>query len=333
MKLVNQDPFNHLNCRIGHTLAAVAGMSPWSELLMYCSLEPTLSIFRHCFIEGGHRWSYVPAYISDDDVRLLGFDLEFVDKASVDDVWEALPDLLAAGRIVMFDAPRAYFTHWVEFMRDNNTPKDFHFDPHSFLAAELTSDGSELVVMDNANIQHEYAAYRIPWAAVSRGYQELPGQWFRNCLIISHGGDEPQFAALAGRYRSFIGSLDDDLELYDVVQERLPSERDHFLVPHLAPCDSAIGLLAGSRGFFSRFLGYTNHTSRTQEAYRWLAKELSQVYTYAYNYYWRADGADVRPIQDRLRLIKGFERRALDLIREDLTRLDEIFAVPCRPEP
>ncbi|WP_225850295.1 hypothetical protein [Streptomyces sp. HPF1205] len=163
-RIRTQDPNNHLHCRKTQLLAYVGGLTPWSDLLMYGALGSTSAIHRHCYLGGRDRWAFETPYVTDDDLRLLGF--EVLPAGAADDLARlesGLPRLesgltqyLAAGQPVLFYAPRHHFPYWMDFMRRVGTLPEEYGLLHSFLVCGASS--TQVLLVDNVADDHEYFA-------------------------------------------------------------------------------------------------------------------------------------------------------------------------------
>ncbi|CAL9279767.1 hypothetical protein SUDANB180_07409 [Streptomyces sp. enrichment culture] len=264
-----RDPNNHLHCRKTQLLAYVGGRTRWSDLLMYGALGSTSAIHRHCYLRGEDRWAFDTPYVTDDDLRLLGFEVLSAGAVDLARFESGVTAFLAAGQPVFFYAPRHHFPYWVEFMRRVGTlPEEYHL-PHSFLLCGVS--GTDVLLVDNVSDDHEYAPLTVSWDVLRAGHAREPERWFTGCATVrkTSGPDHEGFEAA---YRAFLGRFRDGFELYDVVGDNLVVERASVTAAYRAPGVNSMALLAGSRTLFHRFLAHTTHGEQVRSAYARIAR-------------------------------------------------------------
>ncbi|MDT0269443.1 hypothetical protein RM844_24480 [Streptomyces sp. DSM 44915] len=264
------DPNNHLHCRKAQYLSYAGSRTPWSDLLMYGALGSTAAVHRHCYLRGGDRWSYETPYVTDADLRLLGFEVSSVGTVDLPRFVAGLPELLAAGQPAFFYAPRYHFPHWVEFMRRTGTIPEEYRLLHSFLVCGVS--GEDVLLVDNTADDHEYFPLAVGWDVLRDGHAREPERWFTGCATVRQVG-EPDRDGFEAGYRAFLAGFRDGFELYDVVGDGLVVERAaHGAAAYRAPGVNSLALLAGSRSLFCRFLSHTAHGEPVRAAYARIAR-------------------------------------------------------------
>ncbi len=324
--IVNQDRANHLNCRKGQLLAVVASRTRWSDLLLYGALGDTFAIHRHCFRRGGYRWDFPAPYVVADDLALLGYDAPQLAKLELDDVRAALPEFVARDQPVFFNAPRADFGYWVDFMRRTGTVAAEYRELHSYLVAGISVDGTTVLIVDNTTDNHQFRRYEIPMADLAAGYAREPERWFLDCQALIRTG-EPDVAGFVARYRSFAGAWRDGFEIYDLIADSLPGERERFEHTYQTPSVNSLALLAGSRGMFVRFLRLTTHDPRLAARYERLAAAITLLQDQAARYHGGAGDVTLGDLRRDLQAVRLREQEAARLLRADLPAADAL-AVP-----
>src|SRR5690606_7926068 len=158
-RIRTRDPNNHLHCRKTQLLAYAGSRSPWTDLLMYGALGSTSAIYRHCYLHGEDRWAFETPYVTDADLRLLGFEVQTAGRVDLARFEAELPEYLAAGQPVFFYAPRHHFPHWVEFMRRAGTLPEEYELLHSYLVCGVSDSG--VLLVDNTTDDHEYVPLTV----------------------------------------------------------------------------------------------------------------------------------------------------------------------------
>ncbi|WP_344602188.1 hypothetical protein [Streptomyces glaucus] len=264
-----RDPNNHLHCRKTQLLAYVGGRTRWSDLLMYGALGSTSAIHRHCYLRGEDRWAFDAPYVTDDDLRLLGFEVLSAGTVDLARFESGVTEFLATGQPVFFYAPRHHFPYWVEFMRRVGTLPEEYRLLHSFLLCGTSS--TEVLLVDNVTDDHEYVPLTVSWDVLRDGYAREPERWFTDCATVRRTSG-PDRAGFEAAYRTFLAGFGDGFELYDVIGDNLVVERASATAAYRAPGVNSLALLAGSRTLFSRFLALTAHGEEVRSAYARIAQ-------------------------------------------------------------
>ncbi|MFI2641982.1 hypothetical protein [Streptomyces sp. NPDC018610] len=264
-----RDPNNHLHCRKSQLLACVGGRTRWSDLLMYGALGSTSAIHRHCYLRGEDRWAFDTPYVTDDDLRLLGFEVLSAGTVDLARFESGVTAFLAAGQPVLFYAPRHHFPYWVEFMRRAGTVPEEYGLLHSFLLCGAS--GTDVLLVDNVADDHEYFPLTVSWDVLRDGYAREPDRWFTGCATVRQIS-APDRDGFEAAYRAFLGRFRDGFELYDVIGDNLVVERASVSPAYRAPGVNSLALLAGSRALFSRFLAHTAHGEQVRAAYARIAQ-------------------------------------------------------------
>ena len=268
-RIRTQDPINHLHCRKTQLLAYVASRTPWSDLLMYGALGSTSAIYRHCYLRGQDRWAFETPYVTEDDLRLLGFEMLSAGSVDLADFECGLADFIAAGQPVFFYAPRHHFPYWVEFMRRAGTVPEEYELLHSFLVCGAST--SNVLLVDNTTDDHEYYPLTVTWDLLRDGYAREPERWFTGCATVRQTS-APDRDGFEAAYRTFLAGFRDGLELYDAVGDNLIMERASVTDTYRAPGVNSLALLAGSRTMFCRFLAHTEHSEKVRATYARIAQ-------------------------------------------------------------
>ncbi|WP_033218929.1 hypothetical protein [Kitasatospora phosalacinea] len=323
-RIRTQDPNNHLHCRKSQLLAYVAGSTPWSDLLMYRALGSTAAVYRHCHLRGKDRWAFDTPYVTDGDLRLLGFETLSAGTVGLDRFESELPGLLAAGRPVFFYAPRHHFPHWVEFMRRVGTVAEEHRLLHSFLVCGAS--GTEVVLLDNTSDDHEYFPLTVGWDVLREGYAQEPERWFVDCSTVLPGpGPGPDLDGFESAYRAFLARFRDGFQLYDLIGENLAAERASADAVYRAPGVNSIALLAGSRVLFSRFLELTRHGGPVRAAYAGVARLATELSEQVNAFHAGTPTLSVDRIRGGLAELRQREQRAAALLTDEAARLPRIL--------
>jgi hypothetical protein len=325
--IVNQDRFNHLNCRKGQILAVVASRTRWSDLLLHGALGATFDIYRHCYRRGGYRWDFPAPYVVDDDLAALGFVAPRRAKVELAEVRATLAEYLAQDQPVFFNAPRADFGYWVDFMRRTGTIEAEYRELHSFLVAGLSDDGDTVLIVDNTTDNHEFRPFLIPMADLAAGYAREPERWFIDCQTLIRTGAE-DLTAFATRYQAFVDGYRDGFEIYDVIADTLPRERTEFADTYRTPSVNSLALLAGSRYMFCRFLRRTTHSPLVLRRYEQLVSAISLLQERAGRHHTGAPDVSLDELRRDLRATRIREQQVARLLRDDLCGQPVSFVAP-----
>ena len=318
--LVSQDDINQLNCRTTQILTFVASRTCWADLLMYCSLESTLDIFRHCYIHHEYRWSYRTRYVNEKDLALLGFDLIDIPQWAVDDFRRDLPGIVSAGHAVLVHLPRGYFGYWRDFLTRFSVPVAEHMDLHSFLVCGIDPVTGDLTVVDNANQAHAFQRYTLSAAELDAALSADPGRCLVGNVVVKNRGGEPDITGLLRRYTDLMAAFDDSFEIYDRMAESLSTERHTFAETYQSPAVNSLAILAGSRSFFSRFLALTSHSAPVKQVFAANAVTITRVLNRASQYHAGVGGVPMDALRRQLSQLRRREQQALRVLKTDLGR-------------
>ncbi|GAA4958517.1 hypothetical protein [Actinoplanes utahensis] len=317
--LVSQDDLNQLNCRTTQILTFAASRTRWADLLMYCSLECTLDVFRHCYLRNEYRWSYRTRYVNENDLALLGFDLIHIPQWDVDDFRRDLPGIVSAGHAVLVHLPRGHFAYWRDFLTRFSVPVAEHMDLHSFLVCGIDPAG-DLTVVDNANQAHAFQRYILSAAELDTALSADAGRCLVGNLVVKDRRDEPDIAGLLRRYTDLMTAFDDSFEIYDRMAESLSMERITAAETYQSPAVNSLAILAGSRSFFSRFLALTSHSVAVKQIFAANAEAITRVLNRASQYHAGVGGVSMDALRRQLSQLRRRERQALHLLKTDLGR-------------
>ncbi|GAA2111472.1 hypothetical protein GCM10009759_53500 [Kitasatospora saccharophila] len=321
-RIRNQDPNNHLHCRKSQLLAHVAARTPWSDLLMYRALGSTAAVYRHCHLRGKDRWAFEAPYVTDGDLRLLGFELLSAGTVDIDRFESDLPGILAVGQPVFFYAPRHHFPHWVEFMQRVGTVPEERRLPHSFLVCG--ADDTGVVVLDNTADDHEYFPLAVGWDVLREGYAREPERWFVDCSTVVPGTG-PDLDGFESAYRAFLARFRDGFQIYDLIGENLAAERGSVDAVYRAPGVNSIALLAGSRTLFRRFLELTRHGEPVRAAYADVARLATTLSEQINAFHAGTPTLSADRIRAALAELRTREQRAAALLTDEAARLPRIL--------
>ncbi len=316
----NQDPIDQLNCRKLQILSYVASCTPLSDLLMYCALEPTFDVFRHCYLRARYRWSYPARYVNDEDLALLGFEVIHIPQWDLADFRRDLPGIVAGGHPVFMHAPRGHFGYWAEFMARVNVPPAEHFELHSFMVCGTDTASGDLLVLDNPNSTHRFQRYTLSAGELSKAFADDPDRCLVSNVILVRRRPEPDIDRIIERYTRFVADIDDRFELYDRLAESLPAERDAYPETYQLPAINALAVLAGSREFFRRFLAHTSHSPDVTRAFTANAQAITRTLNRASQYHLGVGSVGIDAIQRQLRLLRSAEQRSVALLKRDVLR-------------
>ncbi|WP_030548326.1 hypothetical protein [Streptomyces albus] len=326
-RIRTRDPNNHLHCRKGQLLAYAGSRTPWSDLLMYGALGSTAAIHRHCYLRGGDRWAFDTPYVTDDDLRLLGFEVFSAGTVALPLFEAGAAEFLAAGQPVFFYAPRHHFPYWVEFMRRVGTVPEEYGLPHSFLVCGVS--GTDVLLVDNIADDHEYFTVTVGWDVLREGYAREPGRWFTGCVTVEQVS-EPDREGFEAAYRAFLNGFRDGFELYDIVAGNLVLERASNVALYRAPGVNSLALLAGSRALFRRFLELTEHSEPVRAAYTRIARLAAALSDRVSAF----QAGQPAPPADRLRhglaQLRLLEQRAARLLADEAAALPHILPTAVR---
>lgn len=323
-RIRTRDPNNHLHCRKTQLLAYAGSRSPWTDLLMYGALGSTSAIYRHCYLHGEDRWAFETPYVTDADLRLLGFEVQTAGRVDLARFEAELPEYLAAGQPVFFYAPRHHFPHWVEFMRRAGTLPEEYELLHSYLVCGVSDSG--VLLVDNTTDDHEYVPLTVSWDVLREGYASEPARWFTGCATVRQVSG-PDRAAFEEAYRDFLSHYRDGFELYDVIADNLVTERASAAAPYRAPSVNSLALLAGSRTLFSRFLAHTRHGERVRSAYARVAQLATVLSDRVSAYQAGLPALPVDRIRRGLAQLKLREQRAARLLAAEAAGLPQLLPV------
>ncbi|MEO3749488.1 hypothetical protein [Streptomyces sp. B6B3] len=321
-RIRTRDPNNHLHCRKGQLLAYVGSRTTWSDLLMYGALGTTSAIYRHCYLRGGDRWAFDTPYVTDDDLRLLGFEVFQAGTVDLARFESGLAEFLAAGQPVFFYAPRHHFPYWLEFMRRVGTlPEEYEF-LHSYLLCGASP--TDVLLVDNIADDHEFFRTTVPWDVLRDGYAREPERWFTGCATVRQVS-APDRDGFEAAYRAFLDRFRDDFEVYDAVADHLVTDRASVTATYRAPGVNSLALLAGSRTLFCRFLAHTGHGEPVRAAYTRIA-QLATVLSDRVSAFQEGLPA---PSADRIRRglthLRGCEQRAARLLKDEAATLPQLL--------
>lgn len=324
-RIRTRDPNNHMNCRKTQLLAYVGGRTPWSDLLMYRALGSTSAIHRHCYLRGGDRWAFDAPYVSDGDLRLLGFELFSAGTVDLALFESGLPVFLAAGQPVFFYAPRHHFPYWVEFMRRVGTLPEEYELLHSFLVCGTS--GTDVLLVDNISPDHEYFSLTVGWDVLRDGYALDPDRWFTGCATVRQVS-EPDRDGFEAAYRAFLAGFRDGFELYDVVGDNLVVERASGVTPYRASGVNSLALLAGSRALFCRFLAHTEHGEPVRASYARIAQLAGALSDRVTAFQAGLPTLPADRIRRGLTHLRRLERQAARLLTDEADGLRHILLAP-----
>ncbi len=321
-RIRTQDPNNHLHCRKGQLLAYVAGRTPWSDLLMYHALGSTAAIYRHCHLRGKDRWAFETPYVTEGDLRLLGFELLSAGTVDLDRFASGLPEFLAAGRPVFFYAPRHHWPYWMEFMRRVGTvPAEYRL-LHSFFACGVSE--SEVLLLDNTSEDHEFFPLTVGWDVLREGYAQEPERWFVDSSTVVRVAD-PDLDGFESAYRAFLARFRDGFQLYDLIGESLVLDRAADDAVYRAPGVNSIALLAGSRALFNRFLALTRHGAQVRAAYARIADLCAGLSDQVNAFHAGTATLSADQIRSGLTRLREREQQAARLLIDEAARLPRIL--------
>lgn len=321
-RIRTQDPNNHLPCRKSQLLAYVAGRTRWSDLLMYRALGSTAAIYRHCHLRGRDRWAFETPYVTEGDLRLLGFELLSAGTVDLDRFESGLPEFVAAGRPVFFYAPRNHWPYWMEFMRRVGTVPEEYRLLHSFFVCGAS--GTEVLLVDNTSDDHEYFPLAVEWDVLREGYAREPERWFVDCSTIVRVSG-PDLDGFESAYRAFLARFRDGFQLYDLIGESLVVERTSDDAVYRAPGVNSLALLAGSRALFSRFLALTRHSAQVRTAYARVADLCAGLSDQVNAFHAGTPTLSADRIRTALTRLRECEQQAARLLTSDAARLPRIL--------
>ncbi len=325
-RIRTRDPNNHLHCRKTQLLAYVGGRTPWSDLLMYGALGSTSAIHRHCYLRGKDRWAFDTPYVTEDDLRLLGFEVFSAGTVDLARFESGLPGFLAAGQPVFFYAPRHHFPHWVEFMRRAGTVPEEYGLLHSFLVCGAS--GTDVLLVDNVTDDHEYVPLTVGWDVLRDGHAREPERWFTGCATVRQTSDAPDRDGFEAAYRAFLAGFRDGFELYDVIGDHLVVERASVSATYRAPGVNSMALLAGSRALFRRFLAHTAHGEQVRVAYARIAQLAAVLSDRVTAFQAGLPALPADRIRRGLAHLRLREQQAARLLAEEAADLPQILPVP-----
>ncbi|MFJ6216691.1 hypothetical protein ACIQGZ_25680 [Streptomyces sp. NPDC092296] len=321
-RIRTQDPNNHLHCRKSQLLAYVGGCTPWSDLLMYGALGSTSAIYRHCHLRGGDRWAFDTPYVTDGDLRLLGFEVLSAETVDLAHFESGLAEFLALGQPVLFYAPRHHFPYWVEFMRQVGTVPEEYELLHSFLVCGAST--TDVLLVDNVADDHEYFPLTVGWDVVRDGYAREPERWFTGCATVRQVSD-PDRDGFEAAYRAFLAGFRDGFELYDVIGDNLVMERASVTALYRAPGVNSLALLAGSRAMFCRFLAHTRHSEQVRAAYAGIAQLAAVLSDRVSAFQTGLQALSADQIRRGLAHLRLREQQAARLLRDEAAGLPQIL--------
>ena len=321
-RIRTQDPNNHLHCRKGQLLAYIAGRTRWSDLLMYRALGSTAAIYRHCHLRGKDRWAFETPYVTEGDLRLLGFELLSAGTVDLDRFESGLPEFAAAGRPVFFYAPRHHWPYWVEFMRRVGTVPEEYRLLHSFFACGASD--TEVLLVDNTSEDHEYFPLTVGWDVLREGYAQEPERWFVDCSTVLRVC-APDVDGFESAYRAFLARFRDGFQLYDLIGESLVVEGASGDAVYRTPSVNSIALLAGSRALFHRFLALTRHSAQVRTAYARVADLCAGLSDQVNAFHAGTPTLSADRIRSGLTRLREYEQRAARLLTDEAARLPRIL--------
>lgn len=323
-RIRTRDPNNHLHCRKSQLLAYVGGLTPWSDLLMYRALGSTQAIHRHCYLGRQDRWAFDTPYVTDDDLRLLGFEVFSAGTVDLARFESGLTRFLAAGQPVFFYAPRNHFPYWADFMRRAGTLPEEYGLLHSFLVCGAS--GTDVLLVDNTADDHEYFPLTVGWDVLRDGHAREPDRWFTGCATVRKVS-EPDREGFEAAYRAFTAGFRDGFELYDIIGDSLVMERASAAT-YRAPGVNSLALLAGSRTLFRRFLGCTGHGEQVRAAYTRIARLATGLSDRVAAFQAGLPALPADRIRRGLTHLRQLEQQAARLLVDEAAALPKILPTP-----
>lgn len=314
--ITSQDPVVHLNCRTHQTLALLASKRTDVDLLFCTALYDTSRIFDHVYRKRLYRWSYDYAYDSPEALDILGVHTVKHDSLQIDDFYALVRLSVARDDVLSFFAPRSQISYQVEYLRNMNVPVE-GFLPHSFLVCGVADSTLDLLIRDDATVNHEFANFTILGDTVLNGYHTTPHEWFTDAITIDMSAMSPRSEIAERIYVREIEENRDDYELYEILCDSIPAEINGCCETFSAPGLNALSMIAGSRLLFSRFLKRTEHSTQAKMLAGSTVKAACAIFDEATRLYSAPDRTALGQVQRNLTKVQEKEKALLQLLKEE----------------
>jgi hypothetical protein len=314
--IVSQDPVIHLNCRTHQILALLASRHAEVDLLYCTALYDTSRIYDHVYRKRQYRWSYDDDYVEPASLDVLGAQATRHGALGIDAFHALAREVIARGDVLSFFAPRSQIPYQADYLRAMGVPVE-GFLPHSFLLCGIDAASGDLLIRDDATLNHAFADFTIAGATVGDGYRTSPAEWFTDVTSLDAGAPPPRRDLAERRYRAALEANRDDHELYEVLRDAIPAELGAAPDVFAAAGVNALSMLAGSRFLFNRFLALTAHSPAAKALARGVARAACALLDAVSALYAAPDPAGVGQMQRGLASLRQKDEALLRLLKQE----------------
>ncbi|MGG1943862.1 hypothetical protein AB1286_03520 [Trinickia sp. NRRL B-1857] len=315
-RIVSQDPVIHLNCRAHQILALLYSRNADVDLLYCSAFFDTGRIYDHVYRKGLYRWSYEYDYVEQRALSILGVSVRRYGTLPFDDFYALARGAIAHDDALSFFAPRSQIPYQSDYLRAMGVPVE-GFLPHSFLLCGAARSSGDLLIRDDATLNHEFANFTVDDETITKGYETSPSEWFADVTMVEMSTSE---SCVDLAERIYIDTLDlnrDDHELYDVLRDAIPTELQRL--PHLFAASglNALSMIAGSRLLFGRFLKRTTHSAEAKALARGTVRTACAMLDAVTNLYAKPDPIAMGLVQRGLAELRNKDEVLLRQLKDE----------------
>ncbi|WGG52466.1 hypothetical protein [Rugamonas sp. DEMB1] len=160
--------------------------------------------------------------------------------------------------------------------------------------------------------------YKSSIDAMADAYQVGKDRWFVDAFSIYSAPNMENREKSYREHISFVDAHHDPLQVYGFMADYLDFEYTQSSIVYKVSAVNAIGILLGSRKFFSRFVAFAGYGDAVKAAYHEMYLKLRKLYNLINRLFSNREHFLIDEIKKRLREMGRLELGAMELLREYL---------------